>query len=348
MPFFSQASSITGKVEGVFVFIFSLSVVFLLLITALMVVFVVRYSRKRHPKGVDIEGATWLEVTWTAVPLVLFLAMFYFGWTNFQYMRNPPKDAMVVEATGRQWAWSFKYPNGRQESELTVALNRPVKVELKSLDVLHGFYIPAFRVKADVVPGKKNFLWFTPTLLGTFDIECTVMCGVDHSYMLSKVRVVPEEGFRAWYFRDEEAPASGQAAPRIPADVPVAGAAGRDEAPGAPRAPGRTEPAPRGAAAGEAGLDQGLAVLTANECLACHTTDGAPSVGPTFKGTFGSKEIVLAGGEEREIVIDEAYLRRAIQEPGAEIVKGFPPAMPDASLTEQELEAVIQFIKRQR
>ena len=126
--------------------------------------------------------------------------MFYYGWTNYRYLREVPRDAMVIKVTARQWAWSFTYPNGRQTSELYVALGRPVRLDLKSLDVLHGFYVPAFRVKADVVPGKNNYTWFQPEQLGDFDIECTVMCGVNHSYMLSKVHVIPEADFSAWYF----------------------------------------------------------------------------------------------------------------------------------------------------
>jgi len=209
MPFLAQSLSIADRVDSVFLFMFVLCVSFLIFITSVMIYFVIRYSRQRNPNPVDIPGNIWLETAWTAIPLVLFLVMFYYGWTNFEYMRNPPRDAMVVEVTGRQWAWSFKYPNGKQTDEMYVALNRPVKAELHSADVLHGFYIPAFRVKEDVVPGRTNFLWFTPTVLGTFDIQCSVMCGAHHSYMLSKVHVLPEDEFKAWYFKDQDAPDSG-------------------------------------------------------------------------------------------------------------------------------------------
>ncbi len=318
MPFLTPPSSIADRVDSVFLFIFVLSVLFLIFITFLMIYFAMKYSRKRNPKPEDIEGHTGLEIAWTAIPLVLFLVMFYFGWTNFEYMRNPPRDAMVVEATGRQWAWSFKYPNGKQTDEMYVALNRPVKVELHSADVLHGFYISAFRVKADVVPGKTNFLWFTPHLVGSFDIQCTVICGVHHTYMLSKVHVLPEEDFKAWYFGEEEAPKPGQA---LAAVVSTS--------------------APPAADAREAAL----AVLNAKACLVCHSIDGTEKVGPTFKGLFGSKKSVVADGKEQEVLADEAYLTRAIREPSAEVVKGYPPAMPAAPLADQELEQVITYIK---
>jgi cytochrome c oxidase subunit 2 len=318
MPFLTPPSSIADRVDSVFLFIFILSVLFLVFITFLMIYFAIRYSRERNPKAEDIEGHTGLEIAWTVIPLVLFLIMFYFGWTNFEYMRNPPRDAMVIEATGRQWAWSFKYPDGKQTDEMYVALNRPVKVELRSADVLHGFYISAFRVKADVVPGKTNFLWFTPDLVGSFDIQCTVICGVHHTYMLSKVHVLPEEDFKAWYFGDEKAPQPGQA---LAAVVPA------------------SEPEP---ARGE---DTALAALQSGNCLVCHSLDGTEKVGPTFKGLFGSKRTVVADGEETEVLADEVYLTRSIREPAAEVVKGYPPAMPPGMLTDQELKRVLAYMK---
>lgn len=311
MPFLNPPLSTVDRVDDVFLYIFILAVAFLIFITGLMVYFVIKYSRKRNPTPVDIEGNTALEVAWTVTPLILFLSMFYFGWTNFYYMRNPPRDAMVIEVTARQWAWSFKYPNGKQSDELYVALNRPVKAELHSLDVLHGFYIAAFRVKEDVVPGKANYTWFTPTLLGTFDIQCTVMCGLRHSYMLSKVHVLPEDEFKAWYFADENAPP-----------------------------PVKLQPAAV-AAAGE----PGFAVLQQKNCLVCHSVDGSEKVGVTLKGLYGKKQTVLAGGKEQQVTVDEAYLAKAIREPRTHLVEGYPPTMPAPSLSDEEIGQVIAYVK---
>jgi len=314
MQFFQQASTAAGKVDSVFLFIVALCVVFLVGITFLMVYFVIKYNRKRHPKGVDIEGNTWLEITWTAIPTVLFLGMFYFGWTNFDYERSVPRDAMIINVTARQWAWSFTYPNGKHTSELLLALNKPVKVELHSLDVIHGFYIPAFRIKEDVVPGKENYTWFVPTQLGTFDIECTVICGVNHANMLSKVVVVPVSDFEAWYFGDE--------------DVPF---------PGSAKASAAAAPAPQNPV---------IALLEEKSCLTCHSIDGRVMVGPTFKGLYGQREIIKArNGTEREVVVDQSRLARAIREPDVETVKGYPPAMPPVTLTDAELNQVVEFIR---
>ncbi|MGA2262754.1 MAG: cytochrome c oxidase subunit II [Acidobacteriota bacterium] len=317
MPFFQQASSAGGKVDAVFLFIFALCVAFLILITFLMVYFVIKYNRKRHPKGEDIEGNTWLEIVWTVIPTILFLAMFYFGWTNFDYERSVPRDAMVITVTARQWAWSFTYPNGKQTTQLFLALNKPAKMELRSLDVIHGFYIPAFRIKEDVVPGKQNYTWFIPTRLGSFDIECTVICGVNHANMLSKVVVVPVSDFEAWYFGDEDAP--------LPGPVKVA------------------------AAAATLSGNPAMSLLNEKSCLTCHSIDGSVMVGPTFKGLYGQKETVKdSNGGEREVTVDNTRLARAIRDPKAEIVKGYPPAMPPVQLSEAELNQVIDFIKRLR
>jgi cytochrome c oxidase subunit 2 len=315
MGLFDATSNINDKVDGVFVFIFVLSVIFLVGITATMIAFVIRYNRRRHPHPVNIEGNTTLEITWTVIPLVLFLGMFFYGWTNFEYMRNAPRDAMVIEVNARQWSWSFKYPNGRVTPDLYLALDRPVKLLLHSADVIHGFYIPAFRVKSDVVPGKTNYLWFAPQLLGAYDEECTVICGVNHAHMLAKEHVVSEAAFKDWYFGPDDGPLPTQAA-ALPTPARVA--------PEKPRA---------------------LALLEAKACLACHSLDGSAGVGPTFKGRFGTRDVLRRGQVERTVTLDEAYYRRAIRQPQAEILKGYPPVMPTADCTDDELTALLAYLR---
>jgi cytochrome c oxidase subunit II len=319
MGWMTQASTSAQKADSVFLFVFALSLLFLVGITATMIYFVVRYSKKRHPKAEQIEGNMILEIVWTVVPLVLFLIMFYYGWTNFAYMRNAPRDSMVVKVTGRQWAWSFEYPNGKQTTTLYAALGKPTKLELRSPDVIHGFFIPAFRLKEDVVPGRVNTTWFEPTQLGAYDIECTVICGVSHSLMLSKVVVVPEADFKAWYFGGDDAPEPGKAIQSSGAKATGGGGGG-------------AEPA-------------GLGVLRSKECLACHSIDGRPMVGPTLKGLYGLQETVIASGAEHTATVDETYLRQAIQDPMTERVKGYPPTMPPSKLTDKELSDVVAYIK---
>jgi cytochrome c oxidase subunit II len=309
-----QASSAAGRVDAVFFGTVVLCAAVLVCITALLIYFAVKYSKKRHPRGEDIEGNTWLEIAWTAIPTLIFLAMFVFGWTNFNYMREVPREAMEVEVTGRQWAWSFKYPNGRRTSELLLAVNKPVKLNLRSLDVIHGFFIPAFRIKMDVVPGKENYTWFAPTQLGSFDIECTVICGVSHANMLGKVVVVPVPEFEKWYFGNEESV------------TPV-----------------QTKVSPAGP--GVSG-NAGLSLLTKYMCLSCHSTDGSVMVGPTFRGLFGTKHVVLdPGGKEMQTTVDDAYLVQSIQDPVATIVKGYPPIMPKNELPATDLRQIVEYIK---
>jgi len=309
---FGGASSVSDKVDAVFLYISALTIAFLVFITFLMIYFVVRYRRSKGAEAHDIHGHTTLELLWTGIPLVLFLSMFYYGWTNYRYLREVPRDAMAIKVTARQWAWSFTYPNGRQTSELYVAIGRPVRLDLKSLDVLHGFYVPAFRIKADVVPGKDNYTWFQATQLGDFDIECTVMCGVNHSYMLSKVHVIPEADFSAWYFGDSADPPTVQAKP------------------GLAMAP---DPA------------RGERAFKLKGCVSCHTTDGSKLVGPTWKGLWGSQVTVTSEGKESTLTADEDYIKRSIHHPPQEIVKGFAPQMPKADLKERDVADLVAFIK---
>jgi cytochrome c oxidase subunit 2 len=315
MDWMNQAALSAQKSDAVFFYVFGLSVVFLIFITTLMIYFVVRYSKKRHPKAEQIEGHVGLEIAWTAIPLVLFLSIFYYGWTNYEYMRLAPRDAMVIKVTARQWSWSFEYPNGKQSKVLFAPIGKPMKMEVRSTDMVHGFFIPSFRLKIDAVPARTNTTWFQATKVGSYDIECTVICGVDHSLMLSKVIVVPEEEFKAWYFGGEDAPEPGKSIRASEAHPDL-----KD-------------------------LPQGLAVLTVKGCLACHSVDGKPKVGPTLKALYGREEQVLVAGVARTITVDDAYLRRSITNPMDQVVRGYPPAMPKTQLTGQELSEVVRYIK---
>jgi cytochrome c oxidase subunit II len=313
---FGGASTGAEKVDQVFLYVTALSVAFLIFITALMIHFVFRYRRSAGAKAEDIEGHVGLEITWTLVPLVLFLSMFYFGWTNYRYLRNVPRDAMVIKVVARQWAWSFVYPDGRQTTELSVAVNRPVKLELESLDVVHGFFVPAFRVKEDVVPGKHNYTWFQPTELGSFDVECTVICGVNHSYMLSKVNVITEDAFKSWYFRRP-----GEEVAALPAHAAQAVAA---------------DPA------------RGGRYFKLKGCVACHTDDGSKLIGPTLQGVYGRHSIVFTDGREHEITADDDYIARSVQDPNLDVVKGYPPEMTKLDVNPQEMADIIAYLKTRK
>jgi cytochrome c oxidase subunit 2 len=196
---YGPTSNLAGAVDATFYFIVAVSAFFLLLVTGLLILFSIRYRRSRHPEAVQIHGNLPLEIIWTVIPVALVLAMFYFGFEGFRAMRDAPEDAMLVKVIGRMWDWSFRYENGRESGTLYVPEDRPVKLVLTSLDVNHSFYIPAFRVKEDVVPGRENYLWFKPQSTGPADIYCAEYCGQQHAYMMSEVIVMEPAEFAAWY-----------------------------------------------------------------------------------------------------------------------------------------------------
>ena len=152
--------------------------------------FIVKYRRSRKPEVSDIHGNTLLEITWTVIPTLLAAWLFFVGYEGFALMRNPPEDAYVVECEGRQWYWSFRYPEEDVTSpELYVPGNTPIKVKVTSPvdDVLHSLFIPYFKIKEDCVPGKWGYLWFEADKIGEYNIFCAEFCGRDHSRMISKL-----------------------------------------------------------------------------------------------------------------------------------------------------------------
>jgi len=194
----SGASNFAYGVDLSFAVIFGISIFFLVGITAVMIYFVIRYRRKKNPKATNIHGNNKLEILWTVIPTLLVLVMFYYGWAGYKPMRNIPDDAIPIKVYGQMWSWQFEYQNGKKSGKLVVPINKPVKLELISRDVIHSFYIPAFRVKEDVVPGIDNQMWFEATKEGTYDILCAEYCGERHAYMLAEVDVVPEAKYEEW------------------------------------------------------------------------------------------------------------------------------------------------------
>jgi len=201
---FSQASNFVEGVDQAFLIIAGISLVFLVGITFAMLFFVIKFNKKRNPIAKNVKESKGLEIAWTVIPTLLVLVMFYYGWAGYAPMRDFPADAIQVKATGKMWSWSFEYDNGKISPTLIVPIDKAVTLNLYSPDVLHSLYIPAFRIKEDLVPGLNNKMWFKAGMLGEYDILCAEYCGERHSYMMSKVEVLPQEEYDAWYFAKDE------------------------------------------------------------------------------------------------------------------------------------------------
>ena len=197
---FDGLSNFVNSVDGTFLFTLIVSVFFLLLITFLMIFFVIKYSRKRSPKAKNIHGNMSLEITWTAIPTILVMIMFWFGWQGYKETVNVPEDAMPINVTARMWQWSFEYQDGKKSDTLFVPVKKSIKLVLHSNDVNHSFFIPAFRLKKDVFPNRERIAWFIAEQEGEYDIACAEYCGLNHSYMYAKIIVLNQEEFNNWLY----------------------------------------------------------------------------------------------------------------------------------------------------
>ncbi|RMG69144.1 MAG: cytochrome c oxidase subunit II [Calditrichaeota bacterium] len=319
-------SNFVGRVDNTFLFVITISVVFFLGLTAAMIYFVVHYHHRKHPKGENIHGSLPLELLWTVIPTILVLIIFYYGMVGYREMQSIPKDAFPVKVYGAMWKWTFEYENGLITDTLYVPAGKPVVLHLESRDVIHSFYIPAFRIKQDAVPGVPTKMWFTANEPGSYQVLCAEYCGDRHSYMLSEVRAMPQQEFDTWY---------ASASKELPAPAPVAQAK---------KPAGEEKKA--GEETGEGDPERGKRIVQGKgACTACHSLDGSRLVGPSFKGLFGRKETVLVDGKEQEVVVDEAYVIESIKNPSAKVVKGYQPLMPPQQLTDQEIRDVIAYLK---
>jgi cytochrome c oxidase subunit 2 len=193
----------TAAVDNAFIVIIALCILLFALIIFFAVFFAVRYRRSRNPVPSNLHGNWVLELVWIIAATAIALGMFFYGLTGFRFLRTAPADSMAVHVTARQWSWLFTYDNGRKSTDLVVPQGRDIALTMETLDVIHGFFIPAYRTKQDIVPGMKNHLWFKAADLGNFDILCTQYCGREHSKMLATVYVVAPDIFQKWYNGEE-------------------------------------------------------------------------------------------------------------------------------------------------
>ncbi len=210
-----QASSVAGQVDLFFFFMVAVSGFVSLLIAGLIVFFALRYrdtgvaAERVEPHADDLEeaaahaghgrGAMLLELTWTVIPLMITMVMFGWGTTLFFTLSRPPADAMQLNAIGKQWMWKFQHPEGvREINELHVPVGQNIKLTMSSEDVIHSFFVPAFRVKQDVVSGRYTQVWFRATKTGSYHLFCAEYCGTQHSGMIGTVTVMEPDAYEAW------------------------------------------------------------------------------------------------------------------------------------------------------
>ena len=290
--------------------VLGLSIFFFFAIAGAVVYFVIKY---RHRPGHKAEPSAAhndaLEITWTVIPTIICVFLFYYGWHTYVRVVTPPTKAVEINVLAWRWNWQFTHSNGVQDSDLHVPVNTPVRLVMTSKDVLHSFYAPVMRVKQDIIPRRYTYAWFYPTKPGTYRLTCAEYCGTNHSQMgitndgRRAVLVVHEPGGYERYLSDKAAQSQNMNPP-----------------------------------------DLGKLLYEKKGCNACHTVDGSPRVGPTFFHDFGTM-VPLSDGTQ--VKMDENYIRESVLYPQAKARPGYPPSMPsfEGQLKEKEIEGIIAYIK---
>jgi len=195
-----QATQFAVEIDNLYLFILAVSVFFTLLVGALVITFAVKYRRRSNSERPEPPHEdSSLEIISGAVLMVLMLIMFFWGAKLFFKGNRPPPDSMEISVVGKQWMWKLQHPEGKREiNALHVPVGQNIKLTMTSEDVIHSFYIPAFRVKNDVLPGRYTTVWFKPTKEGTYNLFCTEFCGTEHSRMVGWVTVMSESDYAEW------------------------------------------------------------------------------------------------------------------------------------------------------
>lgn len=320
-------STMADAVDKPYWLIYWTCVISFILIVAPMFYFMVKYKRRHVGQKAlsQVDHSQLLEIIWSAIPLIFFVLIFVWGFRGFMDLQVVPANHYEIQVKAKKWDWTLTYTKDSDGNDLKVPLvvnsksdafvipvGVPVKLLMTSEDVLHSFFVPNFRTKMDVIPGRYTTEWFEATRTTkegeVFPIFCTEYCGTDHSQMLARLNVVTEKEFDAWLKEKAEAQAKLNALP--------------------PTVEFGTE--------------------TYNKyCVACHKLDGSKVIAPSFKGLYGRMEKIQGAGE---VKVDDAYLLESIMNPNAKVVEGFAPAMPNlgAAMSQREIDSVIMFIKAQK
>jgi len=302
-----RGSTTAESVDGLFHAVTWISIFFFVLITVVLAYFVWKYrARPGHEAQPSVEHNQPLEVTWTVIPMLIVVWIFWEGFTGFLNLATPPQNAYEVQVLGQKWKWLFTYPNGVVDDNLHVPPDEPVRLVMTSQDVIHSFFVPEFRVKRDVLPGRYEKLWFHATGAGEYQIFCTEYCGTSHSDMLSKVIVhASRPEFERWLAD------AGNFLDKLPPEKLWEG---------------------------------GQKLYNQRGCKQCHSVDGTSGIGPTFKGIWGHRQPLKGGGEALvdENYVRESILNPQAQivsgyEPVMPTFQG--------RLKDKEITALIEYLK---
>lgn len=324
-----QASTVAVKVDQLHFFELGLMSLLAAAVGVVGIWFAFRYrQRVAGERTPELVAPLWLELGGALGLLLIFLFWWLLAFRQFVFEKEAPSTAMDVYATGKQWVWKFAYPEGRSSAGvLFVPAGEPVRLLLTSRDVIHSFYVPAFRIKQDAVPGQYTSVWFQAKHPGAYQIFCAELCGVGHSRMWGKVVALDPSDFERW--QSGWNPDDAQLAD-LGIDLGDAVAGDAD---------------PFGSAAHGADLArEGLRAATGRGCMRCHTVDGTPHIGPTWRGLFGRVETMKDGSTLR---VDEAYITESMMDPEAHIVAGYQPVMPSylGEISAPETAAIVEYIR---
>jgi cytochrome c oxidase subunit 2 len=324
-----ESSTVARSVDHLHFFVILTTMAGAVFITVVGGLFLVRYRSSRRPyeeavpHTQSVRAPAWVEATVVVGLLSLFFLWWGIGVHLYEHLRVAPAGSMQIYVTAKQWMWQFGYPEGGHSiATLYVPAGRPIELDMTSRDVIHSFFVPDFRIKQDVVPGRYTTVWFEADEPGTHDIYCTQYCGTGHSKMRGQVVVLTPADFEGWLAGANPPPPGPQdQQPAVVTDFPL---------------PQLTEMA-----------RQGLRVAGVHGCLRCHTLDGTPHIGPTWAGLYGSTVPLEDGGS---VTADDAYITESMMDPFAKIHAGFRALMPtyQGLIAPGDTAAIIELIKSLR
>jgi cytochrome c oxidase subunit 2 len=280
-----------------------------LLVIVPMFWFVIKYRRKQENQKAlsQVDHNHTMETIWTLLPIVYLAVCFVWGFMGYLNVTTIPMGSKNLRVIGQKWNWTVQYPDedisvSGQGVVIGVPLGQNIQLTMSSQDVIHSFFLPNFRIKQDVIPGRYSTLWFNATEVGEFPVFCAEYCGDSHSNMLAVLKVMPQEEYVAWV--DTVKNANNKLSPK----------------------------------------ELGAKLYQSKACVTCHSIDGSPRIGPSYKGLYGSMTELTSGAK---VKVDDNHMREHILTPTKSPVKGYPPVMPSyqGQLSEADLNGLIEFIK---